>query len=129
MNIKITSTTSIKPLLDSNLLAYITREAFCISIRIREGEFQLALMQLMYDFEGFSCTGHMEIIFTVSAVVAEAISTVVAGITIEKAMGVFRPWKQNQRVPWMTRVIYQFWELSAAQMEGEVARLTCVHLG
>ncbi|KAG5617628.1 hypothetical protein H5410_017452 [Solanum commersonii] len=105
MNIKITNATSIKPLLNSNLLAYITRETFGINIRILED--------------------HMEIIFAVSAVVAESITAVVAGITIEKAMGVFRPRKESQRVVWMSRVIYQLWELSTAQMEGKIARLAC----
>lgn len=71
----------------------------------------------------------MEIIFAVSAVVAESITAVVASITIEKAMGVFRPRKESQSVVWMSRVIYQLWELSTAQMEGKIARLACVHLG
>uniref|UniRef100_A0A3Q7FN37 Uncharacterized protein n=1 Tax=Solanum lycopersicum TaxID=4081 RepID=A0A3Q7FN37_SOLLC len=63
----------------------------------------------------FAPTDHMEIIFAVSAVVAESITAVVASITIEKAMGVFRPRKESQSVVWMSRcgkdgwIVFSFW--------------------
>lgn len=128
MNIKLTSGASIKPLLCSNLAAYITREAFGTSIRIFEGEFQQALVQLVCDFEWSSCTDHMKIKLTVTTVVAEAVSTVVAGITVESAARVLGCGEEVERVVGVGGVSNQLWEFGTAQMKSEVARLTYVHL-
>lgn len=114
MNIKLTSRTSIKPLLDSNLAAYITREAFGISIRILEGEFKRALVQFVCDFEGSRCTNNMEIKLTITAMVAKAGSMAFTGITIELATGVFGRWEEVERVVRMRGVSNQLWEFSTA---------------
>nr|GME05220.1 hypothetical protein CCACVL1_03418 [Ipomoea batatas] len=106
----------------------VAGEALDIIIGVVEDELKRALMHVVGNPEGLRSAENMEIKLTVHTVVVEAISTAVAGITVEEATGVRGGREEGERVLWMTRVGDELRELGAAEMEGEVARPTDIHL-
>lgn len=128
MNIKLATTAPIEPLLDPDFLADVAGEALDIIIGVVEDELKRALVHVVGNPEGLRSAENMEIKLTVHTVVVEAISTAVAGITVEEATGVRGGREEGERVLWMTRVGDELRELGAAEMEGEVARPTDIHL-
>nr|GMD63677.1 hypothetical protein CCACVL1_03418 [Ipomoea batatas] len=106
----------------------VAGEALDIIIGVVEDELKRALVHVVGNPEGLRSAENMEIKLTVHTVVVEAISTAVAGITVEEATGVRGGREEGERVLWMTRVGDELRELGAAEMEGEVARPTDIHL-
>nr|GLL42174.1 hypothetical protein CCACVL1_03418 [Ipomoea trifida] len=127
-NEKLIPEMSDEPLLDPDFLADVAGEALDIIIGVAEDKLKRALVHVVGDPEGLRSAENMEIKLTVHTVVVEAISTAVAGITVEEATGVRGGGEESEGVLWMTRVGDELRELGAAEMEGEVARPTDVHL-
>lgn len=125
MGVKLTNVASVEPVVGTQLLAYITREAF-ILVGWKEGQLKRMVVGLMAERKWHGSAESVDIQPTGFTMVAEAVASAATSVTVEETFWVGWVREEREGVVWIKEVVDCVGHLRAGDVEGVVAGFACV---